>query len=183
VDQLKDIPPGPANVPHALLDSEKEAIYTIACDEQYMDESHRTLAAKGSDEGLFHASASSVYRVLLERKMTTDRVDRARCNGKSAKPERSEIDGPNQRWCWDISYCHTEIKGVFLYLFALLDEYSRKVISWRISWNMTHKEGIESTTTTRGGGLINVPGRHAIDFVKSYSISRPSCSASLSFFS
>lgn len=143
LDQLKDTPPGPANAPHALLDSEKDAIYTIACDEQYMDESHRTLAAKGSDEELFHASASSVYRVLLERKMTTDRVDRARCNGKSTKPERPEIDGPNQRWCWDISYCYTETKGVFLYLFALLDEYSRKVISWRISWNMTHKEGIE----------------------------------------
>jgi transposase InsO family protein len=142
-DQLKDIPPGPVNAPHALLESEKDAIYTIACDEQYMDESHRTLAAKGSDEDLFHASASSVYRVLQERKMTTDRVDRARCNGKSIKPDRPEIDGPNQRWCWDISYCHTETKGLFLYLFALLDEYSRKVISWRISWNMTHIEGIE----------------------------------------
>ncbi len=141
--QLKDIPPGPVTAPHALLDSEKDAIYTIACDEQYMDESHRTLAAKGSDEDLFHASASSVYRVLQERKMTTDRVDRARSNGKSVKPDRPEIDGPNQRWCWDISYCHTERKGVFLYLFALMDEYSRKVISWRISWNMTHKEGIE----------------------------------------
>lgn len=142
-DQLKDIPPGPVNAPHALLDSEKDAIYTIACEEQYMDESHRTLAAKGTDGNLFHASASSVYRVLKEREMTTDRVDRARRNGKSIKPDRPEIDGPNQRWCWDISYCHTETKGVFLYLFALLDEYSRKVISWRISRNMTHKEGIE----------------------------------------
>jgi putative transposase len=142
-DRLDDIPPGPVNAPHALLGSEKDAIYAIACDEQYMDESHRTLAAKGSDKELFFASASSVYRVLQERKLTTDRVDRAQRNGKSIKPDRPELDGPNQRWCWDISYCSTGTKGMFLYLFVLLDEYSRKVISWRISWSMTHKEGIE----------------------------------------
>ena len=157
-DWLDDIPPGPANAPHALLGSEKDAIYAIACDEQYMDESHRTLAAKGSDEKLFYASASSVYRVLQERKMTTDRVDRVQRNGKSLKPDRPELDGPNQRWCWDISYCNTGTKGIFLYLFALLDEYSRKVISWRISWSMTYKEGIELIQE----GLDN-EGLHDID--------------------
>ena len=137
-DRLDDIHPGPVNAAHALLGVERDAIYAIASDEQYMDESHRTLAAKGADEELFHASASSVYRVLREREMTTDRVNRARRNGKSTKPDRQELDGsPNQRWCWDVSYCSTNTKGIFLYLFALLDEYFRKVISWRISWSMT----------------------------------------------
>lgn len=157
-DRLDDIPPGPLNAPHALLGSEKDAICSIACDEQYMDESHRTLAAKGSDQKLFFASASSVYRVLQERKMTTDRVDRAQRNGKTIKPDRQELDGPNQRWCWDISYCSTGTRGIFLYLFVLLDEYSRKVISWRISWSMSHKEGIELIQE----GLEN-EGLHDID--------------------
>jgi hypothetical protein len=42
--------------------------------------------------------------------------------------------GPNQRWCWDTSYLHTYERSVFLYLYLLLDEYSRKAINWLISW-------------------------------------------------
>ena len=50
-------------------------------------------------------------------------------------PARKEITGPNQRWCWDISYLHTYERSVFLYLYLLLDEYSRKAIHWLISWH------------------------------------------------
>jgi len=32
---------------------------------------------------------------------------------------------------------------VFLYLYALLDEYSRKVVAFRISWSLAHAEGKE----------------------------------------
>jgi putative transposase len=53
------------------------------------------------------------------------------------------LTGPNQRWCWDISYLRTLVPGVFLYLYVLLDEYSRKVVSFRISWSLSHAEGKE----------------------------------------
>lgn len=142
-DRLTDHKPGPLNATHALLEQEKEAILEMALDDDYADDSHRILAAKGSDLGLFNVSASSVYTVLRENKLTTDRVERTRHNGKSVAPQRDDIDGSNQRWCWDITYCHTNVKGVFLYLFTILDEYSRKIISWRISWNITHREAME----------------------------------------
>jgi putative transposase len=61
-------------------------------------------------------------------------------NGRSIPPVRKELTGPNQRWCWDISYLPTYEKGVFLYLFLLLDEYSRKAISWLVSWHQTAEE-------------------------------------------
>lgn len=142
-DRLDDLKPGPLKAPHALLAEEKESILKMALDDDYADDSHRILAAKGSDLGLFNVSASSVYTVLLENSLTTDRVERARNNGKSVAPQRDDIDGPKQRWCWDITYCHTHVKGVFLYLFTILDEYSRKIVSWRISWNITHLEAME----------------------------------------
>ena len=56
-------------------------------------------------------------------------------NGRSIPPVRKEITGPNQRWCWDISYLPIYEKRVFLYLYLLLDECSRKAIAWRVSWN------------------------------------------------
>lgn len=41
------------------------------------------------------------------------------------------INWPNQVWCSDITYI--PIKRGFLYLTAIMDWYSRKVLSWRIS--------------------------------------------------
>jgi len=142
-EDLEDKKPGPINASHALLEEEREAIRAMAVNEEYVDDSHRILAVKASDEGLFQASASSVYRELRKNGLTTDRSGRSVRNGKSKKPERPELTGPNQRWCWDISYLPTLVKGIFLYLYVLLDEYSRKVIAWRVSWYLTHKEGME----------------------------------------
>jgi putative transposase len=44
------------------------------------------------------------------------------------------INKPNQVWCSDITYI--PIKRGFLYLVAIMDWYSRKVLSWRISNTM-----------------------------------------------
>lgn len=140
---LEDVKPGPTKAPHALLPQEREAILRLALDDEYVDCSHRVLAAKGADLSLFYASSSSVYKVMREDGLTADRSGHSRRNGKSIAPDRPEIDGPNQRWCWDITYCHTMVKGTFLYLYTLLDEYSRKVISWRVSWHINHKEAME----------------------------------------
>lgn len=41
------------------------------------------------------------------------------------------INKPNQVWCSDITYI--PIKRGFLYLVAIMDWYSRKVLSWRLS--------------------------------------------------
>ncbi len=42
-----------------------------------------------------------------------------------------DVNRPNQVWCTDITYI--PIKRGFLYLVAIMDWYSRKVLSWRIS--------------------------------------------------
>jgi putative transposase len=141
--RLDDIAPGPIHAPHALLEREREVILNMALDEKYVDDSHRILTAKAADMGLFYVSASTVYNVMRKENLTADRCNRSHKSGRSTKPDRPELNGPNQRWCWDISYCRTHVKGLFLYLFAMLDEYSRKVVAWRISWNITYKEAME----------------------------------------
>jgi putative transposase len=140
---FQDGKPGPLNAPHRLLEKEREAILTMAKEEEYIDDSHRVLAAKASDNDKFCASASSVYRVLKKEGLTMDRCGKNHRNGNSKKPDRPELTGPNQRWCWDISYLPTNVKGTFLYLYVLLDEYSRKIVAWRVSWNLKHQEGME----------------------------------------
>lgn len=64
---------------------------------------------------------------------------------KTSKPNRAHkiypyllrnlsVDHPNQVWAADISYLPME-KG-FMYLVAIMDWYSRKVLSWRVSNTM-----------------------------------------------
>lgn len=148
---LEDLKSGPKKVLHALLPVERERILEIARKEEYADLSHRILAVTAWDRGLFFASFSTVYRILRSENMTVPRGVQTRRNGHSVAPVRNDIDGPNQRWCWDISCLLTYEKYIFLYLYLLLDEYSRKAINWLISWNQNAQE----SRLLLEGGLVN----------------------------
>ena len=137
---LADGTPGPQEALHRLLPEEIERIAAMAESQEYVDLSHRILAITAGEKGLFFASFSTVYRVLKARGLMTARGPGGRHNGHSLAPVRKELTGPNQRWCWDISYLLTMEKGVYLYLYLLLDEFSRKAVQWRIGWTQTATE-------------------------------------------
>ena len=137
---LADRPPGPQEPLHRMLPEEIDQIVALAKSREYVDLSHRILAVTAGDKGIFQASFSTVYRVLKEQNLMTARGPDGAHNGHSKAPVRKELTGPNQRWCWDISYLLTFQKGVSLYLYLLLDEWSRKVIQWRLSWQQTAEE-------------------------------------------
>ncbi len=46
----------------------------------------------------------------------------------------TEVTGPNQAWCTDITYIRLE--HGFVYLVAIMDWYSRRVLSWKLSNTM-----------------------------------------------
>jgi transposase InsO family protein len=168
---LADGTPGPQEAMHRLLPVEIECIVAMATSEEYADLSHRILAVTAGEKGRFFASFSTVYRVLLAEGLMTARGPGNRHNGHSLVPVRKALTGPNQRWCWDISYLSTMEKGVYLYLYLLLDEFSRKVVAWRIAWNQTaeeagllleaglEKENILDLPEDRRPELINDRGR------------------------
>ena len=137
---LENGKPGPRYPSHTFLPEEKAAVLHMAKKEQYADVSHRILAVTAWDLDMFFVSFSSVYRILRSAHMMTMRGIHKPHNGRSIPPDRKEITGANQRWCWDISYLPTHERGMFLYLYLLLDEYSRKAISWLISWHQTALE-------------------------------------------
>ena len=137
---LSDLTPGPQEPLHRMLPEEIDQIVAMAKSQKYVDLSHRIMAVTACDQGLFQASFSTVYRVLKEQNLMTPRGPGGAHNGHSKAPVRKDLTGPNQRWCWDISYLMTFQKGVYLYLYLLLDEYSRKAIQWRISWQQTAEE-------------------------------------------
>lgn len=140
-DNLEDGQPGylPGTAPHQILTSEKTAILDYAEKEEYADMSHRTLAYTAMDIGDLVASPSTFYRVMFQKNLTGHRgISRAH-TGNGAPPKREKLDGPLQRLCWDISYLRTFDKWNFLYLYVLLDEWSRKVLGWSVN----HRESYE----------------------------------------
>lgn len=131
---LYNTKPGPCQALHRLLPTEIQQVIELAKKEEYADLSHRNLTVTAWDQNLFFVSFTTVYRILCAEGLMSQRGCWNRHNGRSLPPVRKELTGPNQRWCWDISFLHTYEKGVFLYLYLLLDEYSRKAISWLITW-------------------------------------------------
>ena len=137
---LGNLKPGSTEPVHRLLPVERESVLQMAAKEEYADLSHRILAVTAWDLGVFFVSFSSVYRMMRSANLMSMRGVQRPHNGRSLPPVRKELTGPNQRWCWDISYLPTYEKGIFLYLYLLLDEYSRKALSWLVSWHQTAQE-------------------------------------------
>lgn len=147
---LENKKPGPKAPVHRLLPVERQAVLAMAKEQGYADLSHRLLAVTAWDEGLFFVCFSSVYRILRSEGLMALRGKHGHHNGKSLPPVRKALTGPNQRWCWDISFLFTFEKGLFLYLYLLLDEYSRKAIHWLVSW---HQRALEAQRLIEGGLL------------------------------
>lgn len=135
--------PGPKQALHAIMPAERQALVEFAGDEDTVDYSFQMLAIKGAEQGLFFMSASSVRHILQETGLGDDRTGRRRLGG-GAKPNRpEELTGPNQCWCWDLSYLKTDVLRVFWFLYVMLDEWSRKVIAWRVSRSLACEEALE----------------------------------------
>ena len=124
--------PGPRKAPHALLAEEKAKILALSGEETYGDLTHRQLAVMASETDQVQASPSSFYRVMKEQGLMDRRNDKVREPQKKpeVKPER-----PNEIWSWDMTYL--ALGSIFVYLFAIIDVYSRKIVGWHLSFNAT----------------------------------------------
>jgi transposase InsO family protein len=83
-----------------------------------------------ADGGEYVASESTMYRVLREEKQLEHR-GRARPR-TSRRPEPQVATGPNQTWSWDITYLKSPIRGVFFYLYLIMDVWSRKIVGCNV---------------------------------------------------
>lgn len=119
---------GPVTTPaNKLTGREKQQILDVANSGAYRDMSPKQIVPKLADQGVYIASESSFYRVLKEHEMIQHRQ-----RSKPAthhRPSEHVASGPNQVWSWDITYLRSSVRGMFFYLYMIVDVWSRKVIA------------------------------------------------------
>ena len=119
--------PPPANT---LTAAERAQLLELLCAPAYRDLSPPQIVPRLADAGIYLASEATLYRLLREAKLLRHR-QRSR-PGSSRGPRHHEASGPNRVWSWDISYLPTPVRGLFFYLYLVVDLYSRKIVGWQV---------------------------------------------------
>jgi hypothetical protein len=117
----------PAN---KITEVERSEILSVANSSQFENKPPSQIVPELADQGRYIASESSFYRILRAAKQLTHR-------GRTKAPVHNKPDellatGPDQLWSWDITYLPSTVKGLFFYLYLIMDIYSRKIVGWEV---------------------------------------------------
>ena len=114
-----------------LTDCERQHILNVCNEPQYAHLPPNKIVPLLADKGVYIASEATFYRVLREAKQLAHR-QASKPKRSIYKPKALVATKPNQIYCWDITYLPTTVKGVFYYLYLVMDVYSRKVVGWQV---------------------------------------------------
>lgn len=115
----------PAN---KLTEAEREQMLALANGAEFAALPPSQFVPILAERGEYIASESSFYRVLREAGQLQHRL--ASRPAKHHRAEPLKASAPNELYSWDITYLHTRVKGMYFYLYLVVDLYSRKIVGW-----------------------------------------------------
>ena len=126
--ELDDMPSCPRHLPHQLMDSEIDAIRDFVTCDAYRHVPTGTLARLAQRIGKVFASASTWYRLVRDNNWR-----RPRQRVHPAKPKVGiRASRPNEIWHVDTTLIRL-LDGSRAYLHAVIDNFSRRVLAWKIA--------------------------------------------------
>lgn len=105
---------------HLLSAEECQRIFLTCNDPKYASLPPGQIVPDLADQGIYIGSERCFCR-LLHAHGQLHRRGRARLPQEARPVPRLRADGPNQVWSWDISYLPTSVKGIWLYLYLVVD--------------------------------------------------------------
>jgi putative transposase len=120
--------PSPARALHSV---ERETVLACLHEERFQDRSPAAVYATLLDEGQYHCSIRTMYRLLQERGESRERRDQL-THPPYKKPELLAT-ASNQLWSWDITKLLGPVKWTYFYLYVILDVFSRYVTGWMVA--------------------------------------------------
>jgi putative transposase len=119
----------------ALGEAEKAEILEVLNSPEHVDSSPAEVHAQLLSAGTYLCSLRTMYRILAEAGGVRERRDRAR-HPRYHRPQLVATQ-PNRVWSWDITKLRTPHAFVYLYLYVILDIFSRYVVGWMIAEQQT----------------------------------------------
>lgn len=114
--------------PAKLSPVEEQAVLDALCEARFVDVGVSECWATLLDEGVYMCSQSTMHRVLRDHDLAGQRRQQSR-RDRHARP-RLVATAPNMVWVWDISRLPGPSKGIWFYLYAIWDLWSRKTVGW-----------------------------------------------------
>lgn len=127
----QDLRNGPMEPPaNKLSELEKQQILDVSTSEAFRNLSPKQIVPLLADQGAYIGSESTFYRVLREYNMINHRESSKPT--EHGRPKELVATGPCQVWSWDITYMPSPVRGMFYYLYMVIDVWSRKIIVARV---------------------------------------------------
>jgi len=114
-----------------IPDAGRKRILDLLHSEALVDLTPWEIVPRLLDEGEYHGSIRTFYRVLSEQSAVLERRMQAK-REKHAAPIL-EAKGPCQVWTWDISRLKGPVHGEWYFLYLMLDLYSRFIVGWMVA--------------------------------------------------
>jgi transposase InsO family protein len=128
-----------------LTELECQRVIKVANQPEYAYLSPGKIVPKLADTGVYIASESTFYRILSAEKQLQHR-QKAKPIKQIKKPRALCATAPNQLYSWDITYLPTQVKGIFLYLYLVMDIFSRKIVGWQVYQNESSAQAADLMT-------------------------------------
>lgn len=122
----------PRRVPaRALSPAERQQVLDVLHESRFVDHAPAQVGAMLLDEGTYHCSERTMYRLLASQDEVRERRAQ-RCHPSYATPELLAT-APNQLWSWDITKLKGPTTWSWFHLYVLLDVFSRYVVGWMVA--------------------------------------------------
>jgi len=117
--------------PRTLSSEERQAVLATLHSDRFVDTAPATVYATLLDEGRYHCSIRTLYRILDAQAEVKERRNQLR-HPVYQKPELLAT-APNHVWSWDITKLLGPVKWSYYYLYVILDIFSRYVVGWMVA--------------------------------------------------
>ena len=107
----------------ALAANERHDVLDLLREPRFVDQAPAEVYAELLDQGLYHCSIRTMYRILHENGEVKERRRQLR-HPTYTKPELI-AEGPNKVWSWDITKLSGPGRGVHYHLYVMIDIFSR----------------------------------------------------------
>ena len=118
--------------PLAMKPEKRQEVLDHLHSERFQDDAPAQVYSVLLDEGKYYCSIRTMYRILEQEHGQVRERRKQVQRPRYQKPELLATQA-NQVWSWDITKLKGPVKWTYLYLYVIIDIFSRYVVGWMVA--------------------------------------------------